>query len=85
MFLLVASGNKVFLTLMFLTFMNCIIKNYFENGLWKVSRNIQYLLENLSSFSKKMYKLLFTLFITELYDRSNILLATLQYYQKMCI
>ena len=85
MFLLVASGNKVFLALMFLTFMNCIIKNYFENGLWEVSRNIQYLLENLSSFSKKMYKLLFTLFIIELYDGSNILLTTLQYYQKMCI
>ena len=43
MFLLVASDNKVFLALMFLTFIKCIIKNYFENGLWKASPNIQYL------------------------------------------
>ena len=46
MSLLVASGNKVFLDLMFLTFMICIINNYFENGLWKVSPSIQHLLEN---------------------------------------
>ena len=60
MFLLVASGNKVFLDLMFLTLMICIIKNYFENRLWKVSPNIPYLLGILSSFPNKMDKLLLT-------------------------
>ena len=44
----------------------------FENGLWKVRPNIQYLLEILSSFSNKMYKLLFTLFIIKLHARINI-------------
>ena len=48
--------------------------NYFENGIWKVSPNIQYLLEILSSFSNKMYKLLFTLFIIKIYARINIFL-----------
>ena len=35
----------------------------FQNGLWKVSPNIQYLLEILPSFPNKMCKLLFTLFV----------------------
>ena len=79
--LIEVSGNKVFLALMFLTFMICMIKNYFKNGLWKVSPNIQYLLEILSSFSNKMYKLLFTLFIIKLYARINIFNYFLEFHK----
>ena len=52
--------------------MICIIKNYFENGLWKVRPNIQYFLEILSSSSSEINKLLFTLFLIKLYDQVNI-------------
>ena len=46
----------------------------FDNGLWKVSPNIQYLLELfvISSNNQIMYKLLFILFIVKLYARINI-------------
>ena len=45
-----------------------------DNGLWKVSPNIQYLLELfvISSNNQIMYKLLFILFIIKLYARINI-------------
>ena len=46
----------------------------FDNGLWKVSPNIQYLLELfvISSNNQIMSKLLFILFIIKLYARINI-------------
>ena len=55
----------------------CIVgltfQSSFSNLLWKVSSNIQYLLEILSSFSNKMYKFLFTLFITTIANFHGIL------------
>ena len=46
----------------------------FDNGLWKVSPNIQYLLELfvISSNNQIMYKLLFILFIMKKTTESNI-------------
>ena len=51
-----------------------VIRGHFDNGLWKVSPNIQYLLELfvISSNNQIMYKLLFILFIIKLYARINI-------------
>ena len=64
--------------------MICIIQNYFENWLWKVSPNIQYFLEILSPFSSEMYKLLFTLFIIKLYARINIFKTIKKHEQDIC-
>ena len=48
----------------------------FDNGLWKVSLDIQYLcgnyLSSLPIIKKNMHKLLFILFIIKLYAQINI-------------
>ena len=59
-------------TVVSLTYEN--MKWTFDNGLWKVSPNIQYLLELfvISSNNQIMYKLLFILFIMKKTTESNI-------------
>ena len=68
--------NKINRSLYIIWLLEEITNNFnkYCNGLWKVSPNIQYLLELfvISSSNQIMYKLLFILFIIKLYARINI-------------